>query len=79
LILIIKIKTTMVVCVCKGVSDGVVRRLIDEGAGSLDELCARTGAGTDCGSCRAALAAEVIGRCRKGKELDPRAPPAGSR
>jgi bacterioferritin-associated ferredoxin len=42
----------MYVCLCKGVSNRTIRRSIDEGARSLDDVGRKCGAGTACGSCR---------------------------
>ncbi len=42
----------MYVCLCKGVSHRTIRRCIDEGARSIDEVGRRCGAGTSCGACR---------------------------
>jgi assimilatory nitrate reductase catalytic subunit len=39
-------------CACLGVSCAAVERAIADGAHSLDAVCAATGAGTNCGSCR---------------------------
>jgi bacterioferritin-associated ferredoxin len=46
---------TMIVCLCLGVSDRVVRLVVANGATSVDAVAARCGAGTDCGSCRHAI------------------------
>jgi ferredoxin-nitrate reductase len=40
------------VCSCNNVGADNLRQAIATGCGSLAELCARTGAGTGCGSCR---------------------------
>ncbi|RYY20494.1 MAG: NAD(P)H-nitrite reductase [Cytophagaceae bacterium] len=40
------------VCSCNGVGADNLRQAIAAGCGSLKELCASTGAGTGCGSCR---------------------------
>jgi len=40
----------MVACMCKGVSDGELRRALAAGAG-LEEVLRATGAGSDCGCC----------------------------
>ena len=42
----------MYVCLCKGISNRSIRRLVEEGARSVDEIGARCGAGTSCGTCR---------------------------
>ena len=41
----------MIVCHCTVVSDRDVREAADRGARSLSEVCARTGAGKNCGLC----------------------------
>jgi len=40
----------MVACMCKGVTDGELRRTAASGA-SLEEVVRATGVGTDCGCC----------------------------
>jgi ferredoxin-nitrate reductase len=40
------------VCSCNNVGADNLRQAIATGCGSLAELCATTGAGTGCGSCR---------------------------
>jgi ferredoxin-nitrate reductase len=40
------------VCSCNNVGADNLRQAITTGCGSLAELCATTGAGTGCGSCR---------------------------
>lgn len=48
----------MIVCLCRGVSEGALHDAVTAGAGSLPELAmACRGAGTDCGSCQWLLAA----------------------
>ena len=42
----------MLLCLCKGVSDRVVRLAVANGASTIDGVAARCGAGTDCGACR---------------------------
>lgn len=41
----------MIVCHCGVVSDRQVTGAIDEGATTLGDVCRRTGAGRDCGTC----------------------------
>jgi bacterioferritin-associated ferredoxin len=41
----------MIVCLCRGVSDGEVRSAIRHGASTLDEVTRSCGAGGDCGAC----------------------------
>ena len=45
----------MLVCLCKGVSDRVVRLAVASGATTVDGVGACCGAGTDCGGCRHAI------------------------
>ncbi|MDP2306995.1 MAG: (2Fe-2S)-binding protein [Pseudomonadota bacterium] len=42
----------MYVCLCKGVSNRTIRRCVDEGARSVEDVGRSCGAGTACGSCR---------------------------
>lgn len=42
---------TMIVCVCRRVSDRDIHRAAREGVGSFDDLQTETGVGTACGSC----------------------------
>ncbi len=42
----------MIVCLCKGVSCGTIRRTIDDGASDVEAVGRACGAGTDCGSCK---------------------------
>jgi len=55
----------MVLCLCKGLSDKAVQRVIDDGARSVDEIGDRCGAGTDCGSCKDALE-QMVESCGRG-------------
>lgn len=45
----------MVLCVCRGLRCSDVKKVIREGAETLDAVGAACGAGTDCGSCRCAI------------------------
>ena len=42
----------MIVCLCHGVNDHKIRRVVEDGAKTVREVGRRCGAGTDCGSCR---------------------------
>ncbi|HZZ84697.1 MAG TPA: (2Fe-2S)-binding protein [Anaeromyxobacteraceae bacterium] len=54
----------MIVCVCRAVSDRQILALAGQGLSS-EEVMARTGAGTCCGSCRPAVTRLVmLGRPR---------------
>ncbi len=46
----------MIVCLCEAVTDAAVRAARDAGARTVEAIGAATGAGTDCGSCREAIA-----------------------
>jgi bacterioferritin-associated ferredoxin len=45
----------MIVCLCHGVNDRTIRACVKDGAGSVQEVGRRCGAGTDCGSCRRSI------------------------
>jgi bacterioferritin-associated ferredoxin len=40
------------ICLCEAVTNSVIRKVIEEGAGTLDEVGRACGAGTVCGKCR---------------------------
>jgi bacterioferritin-associated ferredoxin len=42
----------MFVCVCRAVPDTAIRRVIEDGASTVEEVADRCGAGTSCGACR---------------------------
>lgn len=48
---------TATVCECTGVTFGALRRARADGHCSVEQLCARTGAGSGCGSCKVRVAA----------------------
>ena len=41
----------MIVCLCRGVSEAALQRVIQAGASSLGAIGEACGAGTDCGAC----------------------------
>lgn len=41
----------MVVCYCTNVTNGMIKEAVDNGASTLEEVQAETGAGTVCGAC----------------------------
>ncbi|MBS0213021.1 MAG: (2Fe-2S)-binding protein [Proteobacteria bacterium] len=41
----------MYVCLCHGITDRQIRDAVTAGCSTLDDLGARTGAGTGCGGC----------------------------
>jgi bacterioferritin-associated ferredoxin len=43
------------ICVCRDVSDGLLREAVRCG-GTVEDVIATTGAGSDCGACEGALA-----------------------
>lgn len=45
----------MIICLCEGLSDRDLRKVVRDGATSRWELSVRTGAGRCCGSCRCDL------------------------
>jgi bacterioferritin-associated ferredoxin len=47
----------VIVCHCEVVSDRRIRREVQSGACDADEVGARCGAGTRCGSCRPSIGA----------------------
>ncbi len=49
----------MVVCLCRGLSDGTIEAVIASGASSVDDLAKACGAGVDCRACCPLLAALV--------------------
>ena len=49
----------MIVCLCRGVPEQTIQRVISSGARTVDDVSRVCGAGTDCGACYHALAAMV--------------------
>ena len=45
----------MYVCLCRGVTDRKIRAAIEAGAGTVQAVGRRTGAGTECGECHRAI------------------------
>jgi bacterioferritin-associated ferredoxin len=50
----------VIVCQCKVVNDAAIAAAVDDGAGTLAQVCAATGAGTDCGGCVRVVKALVV-------------------
>jgi len=46
----------VIICLCRGVSEGDIRRVIQRGASTADAITAACGAGGDCGACTIMLA-----------------------
>jgi bacterioferritin-associated ferredoxin len=51
------VQQAMYVCCCMGVNDRAVRRAIEDGACTVEQVAACTKAGTRCGACRKDIAA----------------------
>ncbi|MFC1688527.1 bacterioferritin-associated ferredoxin [Pseudomonadota bacterium] len=49
----------MYICICKAVNDNAIKEAVSEGVSSFRDLSAKTGCGTQCGSC-VKLAREVM-------------------
>jgi bacterioferritin-associated ferredoxin len=49
------ITASMIVCVCKAVSDRDIAKAVCAGAKCLDDVTRCTGAGTGCGTCHQAI------------------------
>jgi bacterioferritin-associated ferredoxin len=47
------------VCICQGISERRLRELVSSGVSSFEELQARTGVSTCCGSCEPAARAFI--------------------
>ncbi|MCS6902479.1 MAG: (2Fe-2S)-binding protein [Myxococcales bacterium] len=45
----------MYICLCKGVSERVIKACLREGARTVHQVGLICGAGTDCGACRGVL------------------------
>jgi bacterioferritin-associated ferredoxin len=52
----------VILCLCRGVSESDIRRVIERGAGTLESITAACGAGGDCGAC-ALMLADVLAEC----------------
>ena len=57
---------SMIVCVCAGVSERTLRKVVAEGATSLKQIERRCGAGGGCGACR-----PLIRECLRAAEVAP--------
>lgn len=53
----------MIVCLCAGVNDRKVKRVIDDGATTLSAVGEACGAGAHCGGCRDMIAHLIAQRC----------------
>jgi len=55
----------MYVCLCRGVSESSIQRLVDEGHHTLREIQKKCQAGHDCGQCLFELKKVVSDSCSK--------------
>ena len=55
----------MIVCLCLGVSDTVVRAVIASGADTPGKVTLACGAGADCGACSSMVHALIRATCRE--------------
>jgi bacterioferritin-associated ferredoxin len=62
----------VIVCLCLGVSERDVRRVVAAGARTPEQVAAACGAGTDCGACTLALA-ELVQRDTRAAMAEARA------
>jgi bacterioferritin-associated ferredoxin len=53
----------MYICICKGITDGQIRRAVNEGATTLTDLRKQLGVASQCGKC-ACQASSVISETR---------------
>ena len=60
---------TMIVCVCKGVSDRDLAQAIGNGARSVEDVVQCTRAGSGCGSCHQAIQDAIDMAHRPGRRL----------
>ena len=56
----------MIVCLCKGITDRTVRKLVRQGASSLHDVRLACSAGACCGACRETLV-DIV---RSEKQID---------
>ena len=61
----------MYVCVCRGVTNGDIRRSVENGCESFDELQAETGCAMQCGTCKQ-LAEVEFAMAQRGWEVSTR-------
>ena len=53
----------MYVCLCRGVTDGQIRKAVAAGCDSVRQLGRELGVGTQCGRC-ACMARDILRECR---------------
>ena len=59
----------MIVCLCRGVSERDIRRVVGAGANTAEAIAAACGAGGDCGACRLTLA-DLVLECEGASSAD---------
>jgi bacterioferritin-associated ferredoxin len=66
----------MIICVCKRVSEKKILNVIQDGAGTVDQVTQGCGAGGDCGACRRMIGEMILehhcsenGDCLRAAEL----------
>lgn len=47
----------MIICICEGITERMLRTSIEQGAATLNELALVSRAGQDCGRCRVSMRA----------------------
>jgi len=52
----------MIVCLCRGVPEQTIQRIISSGVRTVDDVSRICGAGTDCGACYRTLV-EMVQEC----------------
>ena len=53
----------MIVCLCRGVTDRVIRAAIREGAATEEHVAEMCGAGSRCGGCQPTIAELIADEC----------------
>jgi len=62
----------MFVCLCNGITNQTVAKVVAEGASTTKEIAESCGAGAECGRCRHTLRAILSDvRCRPGRSAGP--------
>lgn len=68
----------MIVCHCRVVSSGDIAEAIDSGARSVSEVCRRTGAAQNCGTCVFSVRQVICQHEQRGAPIDEEAVRAAS-
>jgi len=59
----------VIVCLCRGVSERDIRRVVGAGANTADAIAAACGAGGDCGACQR-MVADLVVECEAAASRD---------